>query len=203
MKPNKRTTASRIEELRFQAANALIQLRELAKTDLGALEVLASELRHHVRGLNHDALENPDHYGKIIRRCAAWPAAVSVDREIQNWQSRFSEKMELGADAPLNYTGKQWSRSTPEISAALRLIDWIERRGDELPPLNRDTAGQWWKHARPMFTQIYGERFENHQLFAKYKRDKNLHPSLKPETWERKNILSKMAQAFHTIARKT
>lgn len=192
-----------IEKLRRQAAYALCELRRLAKTDLRALEVLATELLLHVNELNSEALDAPVHYRKLTRRCATWPAAVSVDKEIQHWQKIVAAKLELGTDAPLNYSGKQWTRRTPEIRAALRLIDSIRRRGDKLPPLNRSTAGQWWIHARALFSRIYGERFENHPLFAKYKTAG--HPAredLRPETWERKNILSKMAQAFHTIARR-
>jgi hypothetical protein len=199
LKPNK------IEALRFQAANALCQLRALAKTDIVALEVLATELRHHVKGLNHEALEAPEHYRKLIRYCAAWPAAVSVDKEIQNWQLWFARVMELGADAPLNYTNtrRRWSRNTVEIVATLRLIDWIERRGDKLPPLNRLTAGQWWKHARPLFIQLYGEQFEEHPLFKKKYGNKVIgDASLKINTAQRKQILSKMHQAFRSIARK-
>jgi hypothetical protein len=202
-----RHKVSEIERLRFQVANALCQLRGLAKKDPVALETLATELLHHVRGLNHDALEAPEHYRKLIRRCSTWPAAVSVDKEIQNWQLRFARVMELGADSPLNYTGRQWSRNTAEIIAALRLVDWIQRRGDKLPPLNRLTAGPWWKHARPLFEKLYGEHFEEHPLFRKHsqrnKRKDHQDTSLRRKTWLRKQILSKMQQAFRSVARKT
>jgi hypothetical protein len=129
-----------------------------------------------------------------------------VDKEIQNWQLWFARVMELGADAPLNYTNtrRRWSRNTVEIVATLRLIDWIERRGDKLPPLNRLTAGQWWKHARPLFVQLYGEQFEEHPLFKKkYGKKVISDASLKIKTAQRKQILSKMHQAFRSIARKT
>jgi hypothetical protein len=196
---------NKIEALRFQAANALCLLRDLAKTDIVALEVLATELRHHVKRLNYEALESPEHYHKLIRRCASWPGAVSVDKDVQNWHLSFARVMELGADAPLNYTNskRRWSRSTVEIVATLHLIDWIERRGDKLPPLTRLTAGQWWKHARPLFTQLYGEQFEEHPLFKKKYGSKDIEDdSLKIKTARRKQILSKMQQAFHSIARK-
>lgn len=203
-----KTKPNKIEALRLQAAEALIKLRALAKTDIAALEVLATELRHQVKGLNHEALEAPEHYRKLMRRCAAWPAAVSVDKEIQNWQLWFARAMELGADAPLNYTNtkRRWSRNTAEVVATLALIDWIERRGDKMPPLNRKTALQWWKHARPLFEQLYGQQFEDHPLFKKYaeknKRKDHQDTSLRRKTWLRKQILSKMQQAFRSVARK-
>lgn len=200
----KKNPPSEVEQLRFQAANALCKLRELAKKDLATLEVLATELRFHVTGLKSDALENPEHYRKLARQCATWPASVSVDKEIQNEQLLFARAvLQLGADATLNYSGRQWSRGTPEIVAALRLIDWIHRRGDNLPPLKRSTAAQWWKHARPLFEEIYGTRFEQHPLFAeKYRKRITSDASLRPATWQRKQILSKMAQAFRSVARK-
>lgn len=204
----KKNPRSEIEQLRFQAANALMKLRGFAKTDLTALEVLASELQFHVRGMNCDALEKPEHYRRLARKCPTWPAAVSVDKEIQKEQVWFARAMQLGADGPLNYTGKQWSRSTPEIVATLRLISWINGRQDNLPPLTRTTAARWWKHARPLFEEIYGKRFETYPLFATHyqqtptRRRQAMDKGLKFETWQRQQILTKMAQAFRNIARK-
>jgi hypothetical protein len=114
-----------IERLRFQAANAILRLWELAKTDKAALEVLATELQFHVRAMNADILANPEYDCQFTRKCATWPASVSVDREIQNRQIWLASAMQPGADAPLNYSGRQWSRRTPEIRAALYLIDCL------------------------------------------------------------------------------
>jgi hypothetical protein len=202
-----KSSTAKIERLRFQFANGLCELRELAKTDPCALEVLATELFNQIRWLNKEALKGPDHYRRLIRRCASWPAVVSADKEIQGAQLWFAVTMGLGKDFPLNLSGRQSSREIPEIVAARELIDWIQRRGDKLPPLNRDTAPRWWKCARPLFEQLYGKRFEQHPLFAGKYAAKNLRPdhkdtSLNRATWARKQILSKMPQAFHSLARK-
>jgi len=193
-------TKSKIEELRWQAGNALQKLRHLAKTDLAALEVLASELDLHVRGLKRDAIEAPEHYRKLMRRCASWPAIVSVDKEIQAEQIRFARHMELGDGAAENYKGRQWSRATPEVRAALDLKSCVINHGIKLPRLTRDidTCKKWWKAARPFFDRIYGEHPEDHAHFKKYKK----HPHASEKGWIRKAIFSKMPQAFHSIAPK-
>ena len=209
-KENPPKPPSEIEQLRFQAANALLKLRQLAKTDLKALEVLASELRNRVEGLNADATAASEHYRKITRKCATWPAVVSVDKEIQKDQVEFALFMELGADGFLNYSRRQWTRETPEIRASLRLIKWLywNREQLKLPEFKRKTSLRWWNAGRPMFEQIYGKQFEKHPLFAeKYKWSENRKKQadnlgLKFPTWQRKQILSKMEQAFHTLAPK-
>lgn len=208
MEWQKKNPPSEIERLRFQAANALSQLRELAKTDMSALEVLAAMLLDYTRGLKGDALENPEHYRKLTKKCATWPASVSVDKEIQNDQMEFAREMQLGEDAPLNYKGRQWSRKTPEIKAALRLIGCLQSQRSKLPPLSRETAPEWWKASQDLFYSIYGNNFERHRLFAaRYQQtDARIKQANKKgldfETWQRQQILTKMAQAFHTIARK-
>jgi hypothetical protein len=215
-----------IERLRYQAANALYQLREIAKKDMSALEVLATVLQNHTGLLKQDALENLAHYRKLTRICSMWPAFVSVNKDIQSAQISFADAIQLGADAPLNYRSKGkrgWSMRTPENFAAMELINLIQRRGDKLPPLTRAAAAQWWRHARTprvlhrgqkpcsLFEAYYGERFEKHPLFARKYQTKIWTPDDPDDpkkrlkyraTWERKQILDKMAQAFHSIARK-
>jgi hypothetical protein len=194
---------SQINQLRLQAANALCKLRELAKSDLKALEVLATELRFHVAGLKADALQNPNHYGKLISKCATWPAFVSAEKEIQKAQHDFAVRFGLGADAPLNYRGKkQWSRNTPEVRAALMLIEVAKNHRMKLPPLNRENSRRFWRQIKPMFISIYGKNFETHPAFAKGYNTKVGGDGLKRSTWVRKVITSNMAQAFRSIARK-
>jgi hypothetical protein len=70
-----------IEMLRRQASNALIKLRDMAKTDAVALEVLATELMTHIRRLNQSAKEKGSiaHFRTLTRRCASWPGIITAD----------------------------------------------------------------------------------------------------------------------------
>jgi hypothetical protein len=100
-----------IEALRHQACNALCELRELAKTDLAALEVLATELAFQIRGLNADCLENLDHARKLTRRCPQWPSVVAADADIEAGTRALKWELQLGEES-LSYNGrKQWSRA--------------------------------------------------------------------------------------------
>lgn len=194
-----------IERLRFQAANALLQLRELAKTDAAALEVLATELQFHVRAMNKDAQAKPEHYRQLTRKCATWPGSISADKEIQRTQELLVKQLQLGTDTPLNYSGRQWSRRTPEIRAALYLIDCLQRQRVKLPPLSRATALEWWKASQDLFYSIHGKDFEQHQNFSSYwklKFENQGDASNSQKTWIRKTIKDKMRQAFVSIARK-
>jgi len=166
--------------------------------------VTVNELTLHINLLKHEPLTSTEHYRKFIRRCQAWPAFVTVDKDYEAKQIRFVRKMELGADSPLNYTGRQWSRGTPEIRAALKLIGCLELRREKLPPLTRATAPRWWKKSRKLFEQIYGKDFENHVNFSPYKEGHKEWDDgdLMRKTYTRKRILDKMRQAFVSIARK-
>ncbi len=202
----KRRPVSEIEIVRRQASGALRRLRQLALTDAAALNCLVDELALHLNLLKHEPLTSTKHYRKLIRRCSTWPAFVSVDKEHQAKQIRFARNMELGADSSLNYTGRQWSRRTPEVRVALQLTGFLElsRRKLKLPPLTRATAPLWWNKSRKLFEKIYGKDFENRATFSHYKEGhKEWEESgLTQKTWIRKRILDKMRQAFVSIARK-
>lgn len=206
MKSLAKNPPSKIEQLRFQAANALSELRYRAKTDTEALEVLATELQFHVRGMNQDALSNLKHYQKLTRKCATWPGCITADKDIQQKQEWLVKMLELGTDTPLNYSGRQWSRRTAEIRAALYLIDCLQRQHGNLPPLSRATALEWWKASQDLFYSIHGKDFERHPNFSSYWKlpfEKQGEASNSQRTWIRKTIKDKMRQAFVSIARKS
>lgn len=205
---NKVKTKSEIWELRRQAGYALQKLRLLAKTDLAALEVLADELSLHIRGLKRDAFDSPDHYRKLIRRCASWPDFITVDKDFKAGQALFASYMKLGEDAAENYKGRQWTRDTPEVRAALAVRSCLINHGIDLPPLTRkpDTSPDWWRAGRKFFKAIYGEHFEDHPAFKEYDTPTNRQAAFRVSKpfgkWKRQRILSKMPQGFHSIAPK-
>jgi len=117
----KKNPPSEIEQLRFQASNALCQLNELAKHDDTALELLANELLNAIVSLNTNIVSAPEHYRKLTRRCALRPAIVSVDKENQADQIWLATHMELGKDAPLNYTGRHTAKRMAEATKGCAL----------------------------------------------------------------------------------
>jgi hypothetical protein len=113
--------------------------------------------------------------------------------------------LELGTNTPLNYSGRQWSRQTPEIRSALYLIDCLQHQNKSLPPLTRETALDWWKASKKLFISVHGNDFENHPNFQSYWKlnfGNQGNDTLTQKTWIRKRILDKMPQAFRSIARK-
>lgn len=193
--------AAQINRLRCQAAAALIGLERLAEKDLNALGTLATELLFHVRRMNQNALGNLDFVRTLTRHCATWPATVSADKDIQKQQTALAEQLQLGMEANENYAGRQWSRRTPEVRAALRVLQWLAGNKIVLPRFTRATSPAWWKAGRKIFVQIYGTDFEKHELFKSYW-TLDFGASLSQKTFVRKRILDKMAQAFHSIAHK-
>jgi hypothetical protein len=195
------TKKQNIAKLSFQARNAIMDLRELAKTDLSALDALATELKNYILALNRDAIENPEYYRKLTRKCSHWPGFASVDNDIQDEQLWFSKVMELGADSPLNYSSKkQWSRRTSENRIIIELINsYIHQNGK--PP-------ESWKQAFPLFELYYGKQFEKHQKFSKLFPEipANVEKANKKAqlfaTWRRDQIRKKMEQAFRTLTSK-
>ena len=204
-----RPKAAQINRLRSQAAAALNELERLAENDLDALNTLATELLFHVRRMNENALGNLDFVRTLTRHCSTWPATVSVDKDIQPQQTELANRLQLGKEATVNYTGRQWSRHTPEIRAALRVLSCLEGHQIKLPRFTRATAPAWWKAGRKFFVQMYGTDFENHPTFESYakrggtKRTQSAdHVGLSRANWIRKQILSKMPQAFVSLAPK-
>jgi hypothetical protein len=208
LKALKEYKPSEIEKARMQAAQGLIKLRELAWKDLKALEVLATELRLHVAGLKSDALENQEHYRTLMRRCSIWPAFVSVDKEVQEAQLDFAKTMKLGDGSPYNFKGRKWSWKTPENKVAIRLVEYIQATGGhKLPPFSKSTVLCWWRHIRKerLLEHLGGKKFENNRMFKTYDttayRDSAKNQGLSFETWKRKQILSRLLQSLHSIAR--
>jgi hypothetical protein len=191
----------KIEALAFQARNALCQLQQMAKTDLQALEVTAEILLNHTNYINAEIVGNPNFARPLTRRCPTWPGVFTADKDLKH---DLSKLLQLGADAQENYaSGRQWSRSTPEVKAALQ-IRWCmlhDKTGPKLPKLTRTTYKQWAKAARPWLEKLYGVRFEKHPLFAEYQR-RQRDATLSQDTWARKAITSKLLQAFRSIAPK-
>jgi hypothetical protein len=204
-----------LEELHHIAGGALEALQKLAtKGNDIAAKVLIMTLNEAINQLYEQQGKQREIFSEIAGNLQCWPGFVTVEKDWKALNENTARNLRLGNDAPLNYGGKSWTRDgNPENVAALELINRLTKRNHAsnrlrkpmLPPLNKDTAGEWWKVGRPLIEKIYGEKFEQHPLFAaKYasKAKTKSDASLSKATWQRKQILSKIAQAFRTLARK-
>ncbi|HEY5909183.1 MAG TPA: hypothetical protein VJA21_01120 [Verrucomicrobiae bacterium] len=190
-----------IAKLHSEAHSALTKLRGLAPKDPEALEALITVLVNNAQFLNGAIPKHPAPYRKLARKCSRWPSMITVDRDFKEGNEALIKFLELGADTGFVKPGRQWSRRTPEIRAALRVVDCLDNNHAKLPPLTRQTAGQWWQAGKPYFKALYGEAFEDHPDFARYWKNTGGDPSLNKTTRIRKVIASKMLQAFRSIAR--
>ena len=94
------------------------------------------------------------------------------------------------------------------MAEKFRLLGESEKLARKLEPLDPQNYPKWYKAAMPAFRALYGEDFQKHKSFAaKYRRsftrdEQADSKGLKYETWQRQQILTKLEQAFDTIARK-
>jgi hypothetical protein len=84
-------------------------LHGLAYFCVNDLDELCNQVHH------QPALEN------IAHKTSIWPGFLSCDRDIKKRNEKLVRKLALGRLTGLNYSGKQWSRETPEVSVALKL----------------------------------------------------------------------------------
>jgi hypothetical protein len=202
-----------VDVIGYAAKGSLFQLQKLAANgDELAANMLIKTLLESINQLYENQPKQRDMFTKLARNYQCWPGFITVENDWKKLNEKTVNDLQLGADVPLNYKGKQWSRyDHPEVEAALILVNMLTRRNrkadqnNKLPALNKQTAKEWWKAGRKIFELSFGNDFENHPLFAKRYTEKNAgqSESLDFKTWKRKVILSKMEQAFHSIAQKS
>jgi hypothetical protein len=199
-----KATAAEIERLRFQAMNALLRLRNLAKTDRKALGSIADILLHCVPVLNADLMKNKDYAREVTRKYPTWPGLLSADKVIQEGQAFLAKELQLGTNATEHYSDNKraWSRKTPENRVALKMLDYGRRNVPGLPRLTKATAGEVFKACRPFLEKICGRNFEEHPAFRSKYRNSQATASLARVTAIRQRILTKLAQSFGSIAPK-
>ena len=88
-------------------------------------------------------------------------------------------------------------------------VDWLlAKPTQQIAAAITGDRAEMVKASQDLFYSIYGNNFERHRLFAaRYQQtDARIKQANKKgldfETWQRQQILTEMAQAFHTIARK-
>lgn len=214
-----------IEELKLIASAAGRRLELLA---LGGSTDAASALFS--LGLNTAtafsvcAKAKPDLFGPLAEDAAVMPGFASVDANDNKEQERLKAKLRLGTKAKHNVKGKQADRDNPEVNAALNLYyTLLQMQGDpsypkgscsefyrqaqkaakKLHPLTRGNSAQWWKVAKNLLVDEYGERYEQSPTWAKYQ-NRFVIDGKKRVPWKpdriRKEIKKKIKQAFRSIA---
>jgi hypothetical protein len=65
--------------------------------------------------------EFQEHFELIARKKSVWPGLLSCDADLNKRNKQLLARLKLGTEAGLNYSGRQWTRDTPETSGALKL----------------------------------------------------------------------------------
>lgn len=196
----------------------------------------------------------------IAKKKTIWPGFLTCDADIRDRNEALVRRLKLGCESGLNYSGRQWTRKTPETAVALKLWGivkvhreaWLRRKHNariirdywtkrnkelgrpvnfrpplppvvvdakraaqierskqaiklarKLPSLSRANYKDWFTAALPEFINLYGEDFENRKLFAAYWKNKAFKDELKARALIRREIKSKIRQAFRSIAPKS
>ena len=86
-----------------------------------------------------------DYFGELCRqepktlepiavKSSIWPGFLTRDSDVKQDNEALLARLNLGSQSELNYSGKQWTRKTPETLIALRLIRFPQlftrRRGE-------------------------------------------------------------------------
>jgi hypothetical protein len=100
-------------------------LREIVRLAFNGNKMAADEL-HRILSSKVSAFDklchqHPELYEGAARKTTVWPAFISCDADIKKRNEKLLKMLNLGCDSGLNYSGKQWSRDTPEVSVALEL----------------------------------------------------------------------------------
>ena len=69
---------------------------------------------------------SPELLEPVARKTSFWPGWLSCDADIKKRGEELLEKLKLGRDAGLNYSGRQWTRETKETAVALQLYGMVQ-----------------------------------------------------------------------------
>ena len=118
----------------------------------------------------------------LARKTTYWPALISIHKDVAKSNEKLIAALHLGADAELNYSGKQWSRKYPETSVAVELHcllglyrrEWLERKAqkklinDSWKDLNkRCSRPANYRPPMPKMTKLQPAMAEEFRLYDK------------------------------------
>ena len=145
-----------VGSLRNRSQESAESLRDCAGSDLCRLIDMASEGNKKAMKALHRILPGvisefgeicdaaPEVFEPIARKTSFWPGFITCDRDLVRQNADRVLRLNLGLEAGLNYTGKQWTRETPETRIAVDLYvsvltqweNWL-RRGEQRQALER------------------------------------------------------------------
>src|SRR2546426_7188773 len=65
-------------------------------------------------------------FESIARETTIWPGLLTCDADIKKRNEKLLLRLNLGTESGLNYSGRQWTRDTPETSVALKLYGIVK-----------------------------------------------------------------------------
>jgi hypothetical protein len=203
--------STEVGKIASRASAAMYDLSNLAgRGNQEAAEAIVNHLMSWIDDLKKLETEHAALFIPSAQCSITWPGYISIDRDVTRSEAGRLRALSVGTTTGFNYGGrKQWSRATPETKVALQLSAVLMRgrkRAWEgaagLPEFTRATYRQYYKAAIPLLHQVYGVRFENHPIFARYRHHVSAKnpDSLRPDTKRRQMILTKLEQSFRTLA---
>lgn len=126
-----------------------------------------------------------------------WPALLGIGRTREKEHAALKTKLELGHATGLDPFSKALTQRAPGTLAAMCLKKFIEHyrkfpgavtsatlpdaladrsqkiysqqllKASQLPPLSKATAKQWWTTGRPFLPVLFGEEFQDDELFSR------------------------------------
>ena len=73
-----------------------------------------------------DRTETQKIFEPIARETTIWPGLLTCDADIKKRNNKLLLRLNLGTASGLNYSGRQWTRDTPETSVALKLYGIVK-----------------------------------------------------------------------------
>jgi hypothetical protein len=108
-----------------------------------ALHNLAYACVHDLDELSNQ-IQRQGLFESIAHKSSVWPGFLSCDRDIKKKNENLVRRLALGRLTGLNYSGKQWSRETPEVLVALKLWGIVNVYREEWQ--NRDERAKQHKN---------------------------------------------------------
>jgi hypothetical protein len=198
-----------VGSIRNRSQESVESLRDCAGMDLCRLIDMASEGNKKAMKALHRILVGiisqfgeicdgtPEVFEPIARKTSFWPGFLTCDADIKNQNAALVATLNLGRDAELNYSGKQWSRGTPETCIALELYGVVNayreswsRRGEtrlalqrfkkRFPGFKRPTPPPPPKQSAELAAALAKQRAEIDVEFSLYDDTYNLAKKLQP-----------------------
>ncbi len=162
---------AQMHKAKLRACDGLAGLMDLVYAGHGeAVKEMQRTLLSYVYEFGEYCGEGTPTMVSIARKTTMWPGVLSCDAETTSANADFVQRLHLGRDSGLNYSGKKWSARTPATGAALRA--WAQMKED----------WQAWQNREQNAARL---KATYERINARLGRPADYRPPLRPPTNER------------------